>query len=48
MQVSGIKCEDKPVCALVVAVFENSGWRNAESVSGVLKRLAGRAARKQK
>jgi len=48
MQVSGIKCEGKPVCALVVAVFENSGWRNAESPSGVLKRLAGRASKKQK
>lgn len=27
MHVAGGKCVDKPVCALVVAVFESSSWR---------------------
>lgn len=28
MHVVGIKCTDLPICALVVAVFESSAWRN--------------------
>ncbi|MEK7594418.1 MAG: pyruvoyl-dependent arginine decarboxylase [Patescibacteria group bacterium] len=27
MKVVGIKCQDQPVCALVVAVFESTSWR---------------------
>jgi hypothetical protein len=27
MHVVGIKCTDKPVCAMAVAVFESSSWQ---------------------
>ncbi len=30
MQVVGMKCEDLPVCALVVAVFESNEWINRQ------------------
>jgi arginine decarboxylase len=39
MKIVGVKCEDKPVCALVVAVFESSSWKNANRKSQVLKRI---------
>lgn len=28
MKVVGITCEHEPVCALVIAAFQNSGWRS--------------------
>ncbi len=28
MKVVGARCEDEPICALVVAVFESSPWQN--------------------
>ncbi|MEK7602989.1 MAG: pyruvoyl-dependent arginine decarboxylase [Patescibacteria group bacterium] len=28
MEVTGIHCDDKPVCALVVAVFESASWKS--------------------
>lgn len=28
MKVVGIQCQDQPVCALVVAVFESEPWKN--------------------
>ena len=28
MEVTGITCTDQPVCAMVVAIFEGSGWRS--------------------
>ena len=28
MEVIGTHCEDKPVCALVIAVFESENWQN--------------------
>lgn len=31
MHVSGVKCEDKPVCALVVAVFESNAWQTLKA-----------------
>jgi arginine decarboxylase len=38
MHIVGTKCNDLPVCALVVAVFESSTWRNLRLGS---KKLAG-------
>ena len=42
MVVTGIKCEDKPVCALVVAAFESAGWKSRNVTGGIstLHRLA--------
>lgn len=34
MVVSGVKCTDKPVCALVTAVFEASKWRGLSGLTG--------------
>jgi arginine decarboxylase len=47
MVVTGVRCEDRPVCALVVAVFESHNWiGNAdESTPNRLQRLANRIAR---
>ncbi|NDC22467.1 pyruvoyl-dependent arginine decarboxylase, partial [bacterium] len=28
MKVVGTKCQDQPVCALVIAVFESEPWKN--------------------
>lgn len=28
MKLSSISCTNKPVCALVIAVYENEGWKN--------------------
>jgi arginine decarboxylase len=48
MEVVGVKCEDKPVCALVVAVFESAAWKSANSNNTTLfKRLASKAAEKR-
>lgn len=41
MAVTGIKCVDKPVCALVVAVFESASWKaRSEAGSSSIQRLA--------
>lgn len=41
MVVTGIKCKELPVCALVVAVFESEPWQaNAVDKLSSLKRLA--------
>ena len=49
MEVVGTKCEELPVCALVVAVFESAGWearklKTSDNVS-VLRRLARRSSK---
>jgi len=28
MKVVGTKCQDQPVCALVMAIYESEGWKN--------------------
>lgn len=33
MHVSGLQCTDKPVCALVVAVFESNEWETLKNTS---------------
>ena len=33
MVMAGVKCEGKPVCALVVAVFESAAWEAASPVN---------------
>jgi len=38
MVITGTKCNDLPVCALVVAVFESWPWRSS-AVSGIRKKL---------
>ncbi len=44
MHVVGTKCIDAPVCALVVAVFESSGWRsNKDADKSKGFKLPGRA-----
>jgi len=41
MEVIGIRCEDKPVCALVVAIFESEPWQaNATGNLSSIRRLA--------
>ncbi|MGZ6005132.1 MAG: pyruvoyl-dependent arginine decarboxylase [Candidatus Saccharimonadales bacterium] len=42
MVVTGVRCEDKPVCALVVASFESTGWKARAQSGGAstLQRLA--------
>jgi len=47
MVVTGARCEDKPVCALVTAVFEPHGWigTGTDSVPTKLQRLASRLSR---
>jgi arginine decarboxylase len=49
MEVTGVKCEDKPVCALVVAVFESASWQSrpkaVENVN-ILQRLTRKTSRK--
>ncbi|HSX52979.1 MAG TPA: pyruvoyl-dependent arginine decarboxylase [Patescibacteria group bacterium] len=41
MEVVGTRCEDKPVCALVVAVFESEPWQaNLPENMTTLQRLA--------
>ena len=27
MRISGVTCEDKPVCALVMAIYQSEGWK---------------------
>ena len=40
MEVVGAKCEDEPVCALVIAAFESHPWKaNANQNVNVLRRL---------
>lgn len=40
MEVVGAKCEDEPVCALVVAAFESHPWKaNANANVNILQRL---------
>jgi arginine decarboxylase len=39
MHVVGTKCTDLPACALVVAVFESSGWRSNKLGSNKLANL---------
>ncbi len=48
MEVIGIKCEDQPVCALVVAVFESSSWhsRAANSSNSLIKRVANKIGKR--
>jgi arginine decarboxylase len=47
MEVMGIRCEDKPVCALVVAVFESNQWQTIAGTDNrsTLQRLAGKLSR---
>lgn len=41
MEVTGIRCDDKPVCALTVAVFESEPWvSNLTDNKSVIHRLA--------
>jgi arginine decarboxylase len=43
MVVNGIRCENEPVCALVIAAFESTGWRGRKLTVGnesTLQRLA--------
>lgn len=43
MSVAGVRCEDKPVCALVIATFESTGWEGQKLTSSsepTLHRLA--------
>lgn len=42
MAVTGTKCKDEPVCALVTAVFESTGWLSNRGAanSSLLRRLA--------
>jgi len=40
MEVIGIRCDNKPVCALVVAVFESEAWQNGASGLTRLQRVA--------
>jgi arginine decarboxylase len=44
MEVNGVRCENDPVCALVVAVFESHGWHSREAKPeggpNLLRRLA--------
>jgi arginine decarboxylase len=35
MKVIGAKCEDKPTCAMVVAVYQASDWHNQASLLGI-------------
>ena len=42
MHVVGTKCTDLPVCALVVAVFENGTWEHFKSSKGKLSALRSR------
>ncbi len=34
MKISGVKCEDEPVCAMVVAVYQSSDWQNTPTLMG--------------
>jgi len=40
MEVVGTRCESKPVCALVVAVFESGPWQNGSNSLNRLQRVA--------
>ncbi|HSW37437.1 MAG TPA: pyruvoyl-dependent arginine decarboxylase [Candidatus Saccharimonadales bacterium] len=42
MAVTGVKCEDKPVCALVIATFESTSWKSfaGSATQTRLQRLA--------
>jgi arginine decarboxylase len=38
MHIAGTRCDDKPVCALVVAVFESATWQSASLPSSTAQR----------
>jgi arginine decarboxylase len=45
MHIAGIQCTDLPVCALVVAAFETSGWRSNKLPNFKLPLRNGRSER---
>ena len=50
MVVTGIKCQDKPVCALVVAVFKSESWfaTAGSDKSSRLQRIANKISKNRK